>query len=189
MFQHVTVLVSFIFALALTHVFSSASHLIIERDRVRFSGLLAVTMLNAALGIIINWLFLFQLHNIIRWSLSEVLLQLMWVVPQYFTASLVAMPRGGKSLDMVAFYERQRPAIYSAFLALFVLGGFENFADRHNLANWASNEWIGADLISAAFAICSIVAGWAKGRWLQWAGVIGVFALSAWFLGSYTIGP
>ena len=188
MFQHVTVLVSFIFALALTHVFSSASNLIIERDRIRFSALLAVTMLNAALGIIINWLFLFQLHSIIRWSLSEVLLQLAWVVPQYFTASLVAMPRG-KELDMVAFYERQRPAIYTAFVVMFVLGGFENFADRHNLADWSSNEWVGADLISGSFAICSIVAGWAKARWLQWVGVIGMLGLSFWFLASFTISP
>jgi hypothetical protein len=32
MFQHVTVLVSFIFAIALTHVFSSASQLLLARD-------------------------------------------------------------------------------------------------------------------------------------------------------------
>jgi hypothetical protein len=187
MFQHVTVLVSFIFALALTHVFSSTSNLIIERDRVRFSALLAITMLNAALGIIINWLFLFQLRNIRQWSLSEVLLQLMWVIPQYFTASLVAMPRRGV-LDMAAFYERQRSAIYTAFVAMFVLGGFENFADRHNLSSWSSNEWVGAVLTSTAFTICAIIAGWAKSQWLQWAGVIGMLALSVWFLASYTIG-
>jgi hypothetical protein len=41
MFQHVTVLVSFVFAIALTHVFSSASQLLLARDRVRFSALLA----------------------------------------------------------------------------------------------------------------------------------------------------
>ena len=32
MFQHVSVLVSFIFAIALTHVFSSASQLLLARD-------------------------------------------------------------------------------------------------------------------------------------------------------------
>jgi len=53
-FQHVTVLISFIFALALTHVLSSASNLILQRDRVGFSGLLSMTMLNAVLGIINN---------------------------------------------------------------------------------------------------------------------------------------
>lgn len=79
MFQHVTVLVSFIFAIALTHVFSSASTLVLERERVRFSWLLAVSMLNAALGVIINWLSLWELQNLKHWSLTEVLLQLGWL--------------------------------------------------------------------------------------------------------------
>lgn len=92
MFQHVTVLVSFIFAIALTHVFSSASQLLLARDRVRFSALLAATMLNATLGVIINWLSLSQLQNLKHWSLNEVLLQLGWVIPNYFSCSLVAMP-------------------------------------------------------------------------------------------------
>jgi len=83
MFQHVTVLVSFIFAIALTHVFSSASQLILARDRVRFSWLLSVSMLNAALGVIINWLGLWELQNLKHWSLTEVLLQLGWVIPNY----------------------------------------------------------------------------------------------------------
>src|SRR5438105_14398211 len=92
MFQHVTVLVAFIFAVALTHVFSSASQLLLARDRVRFSPLLAVAMLNAALGVISNWLGLWELRNLKQWSLGEVLLQLGWVVPNYFSCSLVAMP-------------------------------------------------------------------------------------------------
>jgi hypothetical protein len=61
MFQHVTFLVSFIFAIALTHVFSSASQLPLARDRVRFSALLAVSMINAALGVIIISLGLWEL--------------------------------------------------------------------------------------------------------------------------------
>ena len=76
MFQHVTFLVSFIFAIALTHVFSSASQLPLARDRVRFSALLAVSMINAALGVIIISLGLWELQNIKHWSLGEVLLQL-----------------------------------------------------------------------------------------------------------------
>jgi len=64
MFQHVTVLVSFIFAIALTHVFSSASQLLLARDRVRFSALLTVSMVNATLGVIINWLGLWELQNL-----------------------------------------------------------------------------------------------------------------------------
>src|SRR5437899_12330057 len=92
MFQHVSVLVSFIFAIALTHVFSSASQLLLARDRVRFSALLTASMVNAALGVIINWLGLWELQNIKHWSLAAVLLQLGWLIPNYFSCSLVAMP-------------------------------------------------------------------------------------------------
>src|SRR5437868_11709153 len=123
MFQHVTVLVSFIFAIALTHVFSSASALLLARDRVRFSALLAVSMVNAALGVIINWLGLWQLQNIQHWSLGEVLLQLGWVIPNYFSCSLVAMPVSESGLlDMPAYFERQRRIIFSATFALFAMG-------------------------------------------------------------------
>jgi len=189
MFQHVTILISFIFALALAHVFSSASLLILHRDRVLFSGLLATTMLNAALGIIISWLFLWQLQEIKRWSLGEVLLQLSWVIPQYFTVSLVAMSeREGSTLDMTAFYERQRRVIYVAFIVLFVMESVEVYGDRHNLASWTSDEWVAAVLTNASLGVCAAIAGWAKPRWLQWLGVVGMLAANVWFLVGYTLG-
>ena len=59
MFQHVTVLVSFIFAIALTHVFSSGSQLLLARDCVRLSASLAVAMLNAAMFVHNIWFFVF----------------------------------------------------------------------------------------------------------------------------------
>jgi hypothetical protein len=188
MFQHVIILISFIFALALAHVFSSASLLILHRDRVLFSGLLATTMLNAALGIIISWLFLWQLEEIKRWSLGEVLLQLLWVIPQYFTVSLVAMPPAeAGALDMIAFYERQRRVIYAAFIVLFATESVEVFGDRHNLASWTSNEWVAAALTNASLGVCAAIAGWAKPRWLQWLGVVGMLAANVWFLVGYTL--
>src|SRR5437660_11319353 len=131
MFQHVSVLVSFIFAIALTHVFSSASQLLLARDRVRYSALLTVSMVNAALGVIINWLGLWELQNIKHWSLAEVLLQLARVVPNYFRCSLVVMPYGeGGLLDMPAFFERQRRVIFSATLTLAVMRELATYADR-----------------------------------------------------------
>jgi hypothetical protein len=160
MFQHVTVLVSFIFAIALTHVFSSASQLLLARDRVRFSALLAVSMVNAALGVIINWLGLWELQNLKHWSLAEVLLQLGWVIPNYFSCSLVAMPSSESGpLDMPAFFERQRRVIFSATLALAVMGALATYFDRNNFEGWRPNDWIGAELLTSfsAFAQCWLV--------------------------------
>jgi hypothetical protein len=189
MFQHVTVLVSFIFAIALTHVFSSASQLLLARDRVRFSALLAVSMVNAALGVIINWLGLWQLENIKHWTLGEVLLQLGWVVPNYFSCSLVAMPVNETGpLDMSAFFGRQRRVIFSATLALAVMGGLATYADRNNAPGWKPNEWIEAELIGLALGVFAVLAGWAKPRWLQWIGVGGMLVQNIWYFVFYTLG-
>jgi hypothetical protein len=189
MFQHVTVLVSFIFAIALTHVFSSASQLLLARDRVRFSALLAVSMLNAALGIIINWLGLWELQNLKHWSLGEVLLQLGWVVPNYFSCSLVAMPVSETGpLDMPAFFERQRRVIFSATIALSVMGGLATYFDRNNFAGWKPNDWIGAEAVGLSLAVFALLAGWGKPRWLQWLGVGGMFVQNLWFFVFYTLG-
>src|ERR1044072_3795136 len=128
MFQHVTVLVSFIFAIALTHVFSSASTLILERERVRFSWLLSVSMLNAALGVIINWLSLWQLGTLKHWTLGGGLLQLGWVLPKYFSCLLVAMPHNENGvLDMSSFFELQRRVIFSAPLALWAMSSLSTY--------------------------------------------------------------
>src|ERR1700756_1697143 len=171
MFQHVTVLVSFIFAIALTHVFSSASQLLLARDRVRFSALLAVSMVNAALGVIINWLGLWELQNLKHWSLGEVLLQLGWVVPNYFSCSLVAMPYSeGGVLDMATFFERQRRVIFSATVALWAMSSLATYLDRSNFEGWKPNDWIGAEVYGLPLGICAVLAGWASPRWLQWLG-------------------
>src|SRR4029077_6318096 len=189
MFQHVTVLVSFIFAIALTHVFSSASQLLLGRDRVRFSALLTMSMVNAALGIIINWLGLWELHNLKHWSLGEVVLQLGWVVPNYFSCSLVAMPVSeSEPIDMAAFFDRQRRLIFSATIALSVMGGLATYLDRNDIEGWKPNAWIGAELVGLSLAVFALVAGWGKPRWLQWVGVGGMFVQNICFFVFYTLG-
>lgn len=175
MFQHVTVLVSFIFAIALTHVFSSASQLILARDRVCFSWLLSVSMLNAALGVIINWLGLWDLHNLKQWSLTAVVLQLGWVIPNYFSCSLVAMPYSDNGvLDMAGFFERQRRVIFSATLALWAMSALSTYVGRNDF-EWKPNDWIRFELFGLPLGICAALAGWSKPRWLQWVGVGGLF--------------
>src|SRR5262245_23060246 len=189
MFQHVTVLVSFIFAIALTHVFSSASQLILSRERVRFSWLLTVSMLNAALGVIINWLSLWQFGTIKGWTLGEVLLQLGWVIPNYFSCSLIAMPYTETGpLDMPAFFERQRRIIFSATLALWAMFAIETYADRFNFAGWKPNDWIGAELYSAPLGVCALLAGWARPRWLQWVDVGGLLVQNVSYFVLYNLG-
>jgi hypothetical protein len=189
MFQHITVLFSFVFAIALTHVLSCVSKLILARDRVCFSGLHALWMLNALMLLLINWLSLWLLEAIKHWSVGEIMVQLGWAIPQYFTCSLISMPVGNEEvIDMRAFYERQRPVLFSAFAVTYAMSMVANFADRNNLEGWKPGDWIGADLLVLPILIAALVAGWAKPRWLQWTAALFGLALQSWFLiSSYTV--
>src|SRR5205085_12251096 len=189
MFQHITVLLSFVFAIALTHVLSSVSKLILARDRVRFSALHALWMLNTLMVLLINWLSVWLLEAVKHWSVREIMIQLGWAIPQYFTCSLISMPvREGEALDMAAFYERQRPVLFSAFAAMYAMSMVANFADRNNFEGWNPGDWIRADLLVLPMLIVALMAGWAKPRWLQWTTAWSALALQSWFLiSSYTI--
>jgi hypothetical protein len=189
MFQHITVLFSFVFAIAMTHVLSCVSKLILVRDRVRFSGLHALWMLDALMLLLINWISLWLLETVKHRSVGEIMVQLGWAIPQYFTCSLISMPVGNEEvIDMRAFYERQRPVLFSAFAVTYAMSMVANFADRNNLEGWKPGDWIGAELLVLPMLITALVAGWAKPRWLQWTAAWSALALQSWFLiSSYTL--
>jgi len=189
MFQHITVLFSFVFAIALTHVLSCVSKLILARDRVSFSGLHALWMLNALIVLLINWISIWLLETVKHWSVGEIMVQLGWAIPQYFTCSLTSMPVGNEQvIDMPAFYEQQRPVLFSAFAAMFAMSMVANFADRNNFEGWKPGDWIGANLLVLPMLIVALVAGWARPRWLQWTAAWFGLALQSWFLiSSYTV--
>jgi len=79
-FEHVTILLSFVYALALTHLLSSATELLVARKQVRFSGLYAAWFLTALLVVLINWLSLWGLVAVKRWTIAEVMLQFLTAV-------------------------------------------------------------------------------------------------------------
>jgi len=129
------------------------------------------------------------LENIKHWSVGEIVVQLGWAIPQYFTCSLISMPVGNEGvIDMRAFYERQRPVLFSAFAVTYAMSMVANFADRNNFEGWNPGDWIRADLLVLPMLIVALMAGWAKPRWLQWTTAWSALALQSWFLiSSYTI--
>jgi hypothetical protein len=68
MFEHVTILLSIIFALAMTHILASATELVWERQKVRLYGLHALWMANALLGLLAYWLSIWELTSVKRWT-------------------------------------------------------------------------------------------------------------------------
>ena len=135
MFSHVSVLLSFVFAIAITHLLTSATELIWARDRVRVSWLQALWMFNALLALLVNWIGMFFLSARPHWNAAEIVINFAAAVIQYFTCSLISLRVGEDgAVDMPAFYARQRPAIFIAFAAIVAVNLFQNWWERNLLS-------------------------------------------------------
>ena len=187
MFTHVSVLLSFVFAIAITHLLTSATELVWARDRVRLSWLQALWMFNALLVLLVNWIGMFYLSARPHWDVAEVTINFVGAIVQYFSCSLISLrvQEGDGLIDMPGFFERQRPFIFGAFLAMTGMNLFENWWDRNAELN--PNLWITADLTVAPMLFFIALAGWARPKWLQWFGGIAYGALSGYFLFAYSL--
>ena len=188
MFEHVTILLSFVFAIALTHLLSTATELLLARDRVRFSGLHTMWMANALLALLINWLSLWGLVIIRHWTVPEVVLQFAAAIMQYFTCSTLAIraPDHG-SIDVPAVFERHRHVIFAAFASMAIIAMIQNYWDRNNSAGLSSTAWIVEDLGVLPTLVIALIAGWARPQWLQWTAGLAMTAISIVFLVIYAM--
>src|SRR6266849_5333401 len=165
-FEHVTALLSFVYALALTHLLARIAELIVARERVRFSGLLALGMVNAVLMVFVNWLSLWDLRSVTNWDLASIAIQFLFAVSVYVICALVGpkMPDDG-TIDLEDFFWRQRTYFYGALIVCLVLSLLANL-DFLNTPNTALlvKENLGtiALLIPTAFGLIS------RNRVVQW---------------------
>ena len=120
-FDFVLVLLSFVYALALAVVLQSVGRLIIERRRVKFSGVLALAMLDAVVTVFISWLGMWDyrdtkgitLYDVTIFFISSVLIYL-------FCVSVSPQPDEAGEVNMGAFFWAQVRFLYGAFLALML---------------------------------------------------------------------
>src|SRR5205807_1024211 len=126
-FEHVTALLSFVYALGLTHLLVRIAELIVARERVKFSGLLALAMANAILLVFADWLSLWDLRSIKSWDLASVTIQFLVAVSVFLSCSLVGLktPDEGE-IDLEDFFWRQRTYFYSTVVSCLVLSLFAN---------------------------------------------------------------
>jgi hypothetical protein len=183
MFEHITVLLSFVYALAVGHLLTSVTELMWVRARVRVSWLQAVWMLNALLMLYENWLGMWALSTRTQWDVAEVTIYFVAALVQYFTCSLISLrPESGNTVDMPAFFERQRPLIFTAFFVLSAISIFENWWDRAVFSG--PTEWIYADLTILVLPVMCAIAAFARARWLQWiAAIVTTAECIYWLIG------
>lgn len=128
-FEHVTVLLSFVYALAITHLLSRVGELIVQRARLRFSALLALVMILGITLVYSNWISLWDLRSASHWDQLTILSQFSFAIFNYlFCAISAPEARETGPIDMEAHYWRQRRYMFSLLLAVEILSLIGNVA-------------------------------------------------------------
>jgi hypothetical protein len=166
-FEHVTALLSFVYALALTHLLARIAELVVVRERVRFSGLLALAMVNAILLVFVNWLSLWDLRSVTSWDLASISIQFLFAISVYVICALVGPKAPGEStIDLEDFFWRQRPYFYGAVIVCLILALLANldFLKTPNAALFVKEN-----LGTIAMLIPSTLGLISRNRVAQWA--------------------
>lgn len=174
-FEHVTALFSFVYALALTHLLARIAELVVARERVKFSGLLALGMINAVVLVFANWLSLWDLRSIKSWDLGSIVVQFLFAVVVFIICALVGpkAPDEGP-IDLEDFFWRQRPYFYGAIVACVLLSLIANLA---YLKTPNPVLFVKQNLINLPMLIPTVSALLFSKRWVQWAGGFGFLAM------------
>ena len=174
-FEHVTALLSFVYALALTHLLARIAELIVARERVKFSGLLALGMVNAVLLVFVNWLALWDLRSVTNWDIASVAIQFLFAVSVYVVCALVGPKAPDEGMiDLEGFFWRQRRYFYGAIIGCLILALLANldFLKTPNTALFVQeNLGTMAMLVPSALGLIS------RNRAAQWAAGISLLAM------------
>lgn len=174
-FEHVTALFSFVYALALAHLLARIAELIVARERVKFSGLLAIGMVNAVVLVFANWLSLWDLRSIKSWDLVSIVVQFLFAVVIFIICALVGPKAHDEgSIDLEDFFWRQRPYFYGAIVTCVLLSLIANLA---YLKTPTPLLFFKQNLFNLPMLIPTLSALLFPKRWVQWAGGLGFLGL------------
>jgi hypothetical protein len=178
-FDHVTILLSFVFALALTHLLSRVASLLLARERVRFSWLLSIAILNAVGLVYSNWLALWDMSVIKEWDLASITIMFAFSVVIYFVCAAAAPePEVEGTIDMEMFYWRNHRLFYALIVLCMVLALAANvsFLKTPNPALFFEEN-----AATLPFFVPCALALTVKAPWAQWAAGIGMLLLLVGF--------
>jgi len=178
-FDHVLILFSFVFALALTHLLSRVGSLMLARRRVRFSPLHAFMVANAVVLVLVNWLALWFVRDLREWDLFSIVIYFLFALASFFFCAAAApeVPSEG-TIDLEHFYWEN----YRLFYGLIVVQTIVAMLTSIPLikTHWALFLWTNID--SLPFFVPPILAMTIQRRWAQWTSAVLFLSLSIWWL-------
>src|SRR5258706_9729493 len=127
-FDYIIILLSFVYALALTHVLSRVGGLLLAHARVRFSGLQIVVMLNAVTQVYLNWLTIWDMRSLKGWDLLSITVLFAFAVANYFVCVAAAPDvAADRPIDLEAFYWENRRLFWGLVALVMVVALAANF--------------------------------------------------------------
>ena len=178
-FDLVMVLLSFVFALALTHLLSRLGTLMFAAERAKFSLLLSLAMLNATALVLCDWLVLWDEHGISQWNLASIAVNFTLAISVFFVCAAVAPEaQANNSVDMEAYYWRNRRSIWITAAASNGVALAANFIflETPNTALFLQTT-----LATLPFFVPCALALAIPARWAQWVSGVALFALTVGF--------
>ncbi len=183
-FDIVVALLSFVYALALTHLYQTATDLIVARRRVVFSWSYTAWMALVLVSLVNNWLALIP-ARIMPWSMALILLQFAISSVQYFTCSLMAVHvREEGAVDLRAFMRDESRPAQIAYLAMSLVLLPTNFIFERQSGRFTGTalQWLSGQGMFAGLTLALLAALWLRAAWFQVAVPLALCAFMIWTL-------
>ncbi|MES2294363.1 MAG: hypothetical protein V4527_13755 [Pseudomonadota bacterium] len=179
-FSHFTLLLSFVFALALAHVLSSGTDLVRERERVHFSWTHSLWMATAVIALFGNWMALWN-HRNLKLDIASSAIQFLFTIVQYFTCSIVSprVPEGGP-IDLWQYHERHKRQYLTAFLVLGLFAVGQNTYSWWQMGAHGPGHYLFSQLNVVPVIICVVCAMFVRRVWLQFSCAVAVVSMIAY---------
>ncbi len=165
-FEHIISLLSFVFALAITHLLLTVAGLIRNWGRVRLSWLHGPWLLNSLITVIANWISFWDMRTLGVWSVGSIFFTFTLSFVTYLQVALVCpdIPAEG-TIDLVAFHEEQFAALHiGAFAATGVVALIANFVfgNGFHVSEWGTQNLAVIPMIAVAIVAMTVRARWAQ---------------------------
>ena len=179
-FDFLLILPSFVTALALSQVLTSAGRMLVERRRVRRPGLLGLAMLNAATQVYICWLALWDYRDTMGIDLAMVTLFFVSAVLIYLfcvavSPEIAPASESESEIDLETIYwanHRLFYGTYAALVLLFIVSTADYLRTPH------PELFVQQALANLPFLSVALVAIFVRHRLVQWVAGLAMFAMS-----------
>ena len=183
-FDFVLVLLSFVYALGLGHVLTAFGRQVMWRDRIRFSGLLALAMVNAVLQVYVNWISLWDFRSVERWDLPEITLFFVAAVITFLMCVVVSPePEQGRegepAFDLPRVYSRNYRWFYGFYLTLLLTFVAISVFYLETATPQLALQVAASNIPFVAVALLGLLV---RRQWTQWSAGALMFGLTAYWL-------